>query len=139
MKNILLLSTLFILQLSTFSQVPVTFQINLYELTKDGLFSPEDGDKVYVQGSFNQWKGTANELMKSSQQGIYQGTFDLTEKPGDTISYKFVIERSQGHFFWERNPDPSNPDSENRQFIMGKEKLILPVAHFRYDEYFQKA
>jgi hypothetical protein len=136
MKNILLLSTLLLLLTPTFGQVSVTFRIDLEDLISAGLFSPADSNKIFVRGSFNKWRGTAFELKKLSGQRIYQGTFDLNKEAGDTISYKFVIEKKQGHFFWEQSPEPTNPDNGNRQFILEKEKMVLPVAHFSYDEYF---
>ncbi|GET22119.1 S41 family peptidase [Prolixibacter denitrificans] len=136
MKNILLLSTLFFLLAPAYGQVLVTFRIDIEDLIAAGLLSPADSNKVFVRGSFNNWRGTAHELKRLPEQRIYQGTFDLNKEAGDTISYKFVIEKKQGHFFWERNPDPTNPGNGNRQFTLEKEKMVLPIAHFRYDEYF---
>ena len=116
-------------------QTFITFQMNLDDLTKQGLFSNNLGDELYIRGSFNDWKENNFKLEKSPDSDLFTGTFEFGNV-GDTISYKFVIIKNQRHLFWESNPNPNNTDNGNRQLIIDKDSIVLPPASFHYDEYF---
>ena len=116
-------------------QVSITFQLNVEDLRKDGLFSCDSGDRVFIRGSFNDWQGTDYELKKSETSDIYSVVINF-ENIGDTISYKFIIKKGQNNFFRETDPNPENPDNGNRQLIIYKDSIVITPARFHYDEYF---
>jgi hypothetical protein len=118
------------------SQPAVTFQLNLDDIINAGLFSPDSGDKVYIRGSFNDWNGVSHQLKYTPSTSLYQGCFDISASPGDTVAYKYVIRKDQGRIFWESNPDPGNPDHGNRRLVITGDEIVLPEARFHYDEYF---
>jgi hypothetical protein len=117
-------------------QTRVTFTLNLEPLLEKGLFVPSEGHKVYVRGSFNGWEGTSHELQRMQGSSLYRNTFDLAGHAGDTVTYKFVIQKGPDLFFWEHNPSPANPDHGNRQLVLEQGVLKLPGALFSYNEYF---
>ncbi len=119
-------------------QVKVTFQLDLGPLIEQDLYSEERGDRAFVRGSFSDWGGTAYELEAQAGDPIFRGTFSLDLEPGDSIGYKYIIQRSDQRFFWESNPNPSNPDHGNRLLAAGEEnELLVPPESFTYDEYFR--
>ncbi|MGC9342481.1 MAG: hypothetical protein ACP5E3_07270, partial [Bacteroidales bacterium] len=106
------------------------------DLVKAKMFYPGPDNKIYVRGSFNNWEGNDFELKKDSGKDLYRGTFQMKEEIGDTILYRFIVQKGKEKIFWERNPDPDNPQNRNRQLIISKEKNVLPAVSFSYDEYF---
>jgi hypothetical protein len=135
-RTVLFLTLSLALTLYSNGQVSVTFRMNLDSLIKNGLFNPGLGHRVFIRGSFNNWEGTAYELHRQPSGNIYQGCFDMAGAPGDTVIYKYVIEKKPGNFFWEDNPDPANPDHGNRRLVLENGKMILPPATFHHNEYF---
>jgi len=105
-------------------------------LINEDLFLPDAKHKVFVRGTFNNWEGSSHQLQKSPGNNFYEGTFDLAGRPGDTLAYKFVIEKGPKRIFWEDNPNPSNPDNGNRNLVLETGIQGLPVASFCYNEYF---
>jgi len=99
-------------------QSQVTFQCDLGPLMEERQFSPQQGHRVYVRGSFNDWQGKACELTGRIGGTVYNGTFDLGGHTGDTIAYKYVIQKGTDLFFWEGRPDPANPDQGNRRLVL---------------------
>ncbi|MEJ2105146.1 MAG: S41 family peptidase [Ignavibacteriaceae bacterium] len=136
MKKSITIFVLLLILTQVIGQTSVTFQVNLGDLTKQRLFSDNLGDELCIRGSFNSWKGNDLRLKKSPNSDLYIGTFNLGNI-GDTISYKFVIIKNQKFSFWESNPNPTNTDNGNRQLIIDKDSIVLPPAHFYYDEYFK--
>jgi len=136
MRAALLSILLFALTHSVQAQSKVTFQLNLDPLVKEQVFSPEEGNRVFVRGSFNDWQGSDFELTRKATGNLYSGSFDLKDHVGDTVFYKFVIEKGQDRFFWEDNPDPDNPDNGNRRLVLKNSHQLLPEAIFHYNEYF---
>ncbi len=135
MKNYLVFLTFLLVVHQLPGQVSITFQLNTEDLREDGLFSYDSGDRVFIGGSFNDWKSSDYELKKSETSDIFSGAFNF-ENIGDTISYKFIIKKGQNRFFWETNPDPDNTDYGNRQLIIDNDNIVLNPARFHYDEYF---
>ena len=136
MKRILEITLLLLVINNAESQPVVNFRLNLEDLINVGLFSPENGDKVYVRGSFNDWNGVSHQLKYTPSYNLYQGSFNISALPGDTVAYKYVIQKDHDRVFWEYNPDPSNPDHGNRRLVITGDELVLPEARFHYDEYF---
>jgi len=118
------------------AQSLVTFSLNVENLLENQSFSPSDDHRVFVRGSFNHWQGTSHELQALPGQKLYQATFEMEGNPGDTVYYKYVIQKGDDRFFWEDNPNPANPDRGNRFFVLRKGSLELPEARFFPDEYF---
>jgi len=135
MKKKLSILILFFAVIQVTGQISITFQVNLEDLTKQGLYSDNLGDEICIRGSFNNWEGNEFKLKKSPNSDLYIGTF-IFEDIGDTISYKFVIIKNQRHLFWESNPNPINTGNGNRQLIIDKDSIVLPPARFHFDEYF---
>ena len=126
----------FVLSDSVQAQLKISFQLNLDSLVNEQLFSPEEGNRVFVRGSFNNWQGTDYELTRDTEGHLYTGTFFLEGYAGDTVFYKYVIEKGQDRFFWEDQPDPDNPDHGNRSLVLKDSYQLLPEAIFHYNEYF---
>jgi len=136
MRASLLSLLLYLLAFTVEAQIQVCFQLNLAPLEQKQLLSGDEDLRVYVRGSFNNWQGTSFELTRKPRGRIYTGTFDLEGLPGDTISFKYVIEKGEGRFFWEDDPDPSNPDHGNRRLVLKDSLLLLPEARFHTGPYF---
>jgi len=136
MKRILLLFLILVQVQVVSGQNRVTFQLDLDRLVKEQLISSEQGHRVYLRGSFNNWQGTSHELLRKDGGNLYWGSFTLDGAVGDTLFYKFVIEKGTGRFFWEHWPDPDNPDHGNRRLILKEADQLLPVALFDLSEYF---
>ena len=132
-----LLSLLFLaLAMFVQAQTRVCFQIKLDPLVQEQVFSPDQGHRVYVRGSFNNWKEPGYELSRKEDGYLYSGTFDLEGQAGDTILYKYLIRKGGELFFWENNPNPSNPDHGNRCLVLKDSLLLLPEARFHPGPYF---
>jgi hypothetical protein len=136
MRASLLSILLFVLAPCLRAQPVVTFQLNLESLEKEALLSVDEEPRVYVLGSFNHWEGDRFELTRQAGASMYTGTFEMEGQAGDTLSYKFVIEKEPGRIFGEDNPDPSNPDHGNRRLVLPESELLLPEAIFHHNEYF---
>ena len=95
MRAALLCILLSVLTCSVQAQSKVTFQLNLDTFVEEQLFTPDGGMRVYVRGSFNNWQGTAYELAREAMGNLYTGSFDLDGNAGDTVSYKYVIEKDR--------------------------------------------
>ncbi|MEE4257760.1 MAG: S41 family peptidase [Bacteroidales bacterium] len=116
-------------------QSSVTFRVDMENLMTEGLFSSDSGDRIFIRGSFNDWKGSMYELKKSPViPNLYCGTFEF-ENIGDTLFFKYILHKEADRAFWESNPDPDNPDNGNRSLIVRDEEMMLPPATFCYDEY----
>ena len=126
---------IFILIVDLDAQSNVTFRLNMQTMIEKGLFSPAKNEKVFVRGSFNQWNENNCELIENKSDNIYTGKFNINVNTGDTIEYKFILAKSNGRIYWEKEPNPSNPDYGNRNLLITGTDLILPIALFSYDEY----
>jgi hypothetical protein len=115
----------------------MTFTVNMQPLIEKNLFRINSQEIVVVRGNFNEWSGNDYQLVIQNDSNLYGGTFEIVANSGDTLEYKFVIIRSNGKAYWERNPNPSNKNYGNRMITITGENLILPPAKFHYDEYIQ--
>jgi len=134
-KTFLILLLLFLARLLP-GQYRVSFRLDLGPLIREELFSPEEGHRVYVRGSFNQWQGTDCELHAEAGGYLYTASCKLEGSAGDTLAYKYVIEKGPDSVFWEDEPNPANPDHGNRLLVLDEPEQLLPAATFRYNEYF---
>lgn len=135
--RVALLSILFFaLSFAAQAQSTVSFRLNLDPLLEEGLLSKDEQVQVYLRGSFNNWQGTRHELARGESGNLYTGSFAIEGKPGDTVYYKYVIDKGQEQFYWEDNPEPANPDHGNRRLVLKDSLLVLPVAVFHASEYF---
>lgn len=137
MRNNVLLITFLVMSNYAIGQIAITFQLDLNNLTEKGLLSPHSDYSVYVRGTFNNWEGTDYKLTLSSEKNIYKGTFEIPKEVGDKIEYKYVIEKTPEHFFWEWKPQPDNPNYGSRFFIINSKEMVLPKVYFQYNEYFE--
>lgn len=135
MKRIQLFLLLWVFLVSSMGQTRVTFVLNLDPLISRQEFIPGAESRVLVRGDFNQWEGSTHELQDTGGN-VYQGSFDLEGAPGDTLEYKFVIEKEPGRLFWESDPNPSNPNHGNRILVLEEEAMKLPEAFYRPGAYF---
>ncbi len=118
------------------AQFSLTFKLDLNPLVKEQRLMADEDIRVFVRGTFNNWQGSSYELSPGQEENIYAGTFELEGQMGDTLSYKFVIEKGPGHFFWEDQADPANPDHGNRRVVLKESMQLLPTAAFQANAYF---
>jgi C-terminal processing protease CtpA/Prc len=113
----------------SYSQVDITFRIDLQALADSGFISK--GDRVILRGSFNDWSGYAYELTLLDEDGqVCSKTFGFDRQLGDTLEYKYVILSSQGIEYWEHQPNPGNVPHGNRKVVIADTAMILPIASF---------
>lgn len=122
---------------SVSGQSAITFRLNAQSLIERGLFSPEDGGRLFVRGDFNQWTGRDCELHKADGDSVFSGTIALDASIGDTLEFKFVLEKANGQIVWERAPDPANENYGNRRLVISDPSLVLSTTTFDYDDYLQ--
>ena len=91
-----------------------------------GSFDPGAGDQLTVAGdAINNWDISASVLTNSPPNtNLYVGTFNLTNAPGTTVHYKFVMAG-----VWEKNGVGPN-GAQNRRFVLGSSSQVLPVVYF---------
>lgn len=136
MRAALLSVLILALACPTRAQFRLSFKLDLNPLVKEERLMADENIRVFVRGSFNNWQGNSHELVPGQEENIYAGTFEFEGQMGDTLSYKFVIEKSPGHFFWEDRADPANPDHGNRRVVLKESKQIIPTAAFQASVYF---
>jgi len=134
-KKHFLLFLLYLIPAYAHCQTKVTFVLNLEPLISSQKFIPGEGSRVLIRGSFNQWEGNTHVLTNTGGY-LYEGTFELEGVPGDSLEYKFVIEKEAGRFFWESDPNTSNPSHGNRVVVLEEGEMRLAEAFFQPGEYF---
>lgn len=104
---------------STVVTIPVSFQVDLSVPIADGSFDPASGTVFVAGDAINNWSTSASMLTNSpAAPNIWAGTFPITEAPGATIAYKFVLNSST----WESRA--------NRTFSLSSSAQTLPVVFF---------
>ncbi len=122
MKKFLLLGAVILgLSMTAYSQVNVTFKVDMSVLIANGYYVPA-GDTVRVAGDFNGWSTTANSLVKGTgaDSSIYSAT--VAAVPTGTINYKFIFSTLVG-IQWESL-------ANNRQATIGTTDITLPTVLF---------
>lgn len=132
-----LLALFMIFSSNLHGQTSISFQLNMRPLIDKNLFHPEKGEKVFVRGNFNQWNGDDYQLSRNAESNIYRAAFTIDINSGDTLEYKFIIEKADGRVYWENKPNQENPNYGNRLFVITRINHILPVDTFAYDEFIQ--
>jgi hypothetical protein len=98
---------------------PVIFQVDMSVQISQGNFDPATGTVFVAGDALNNWSTTASQLSQSaSATNVWSGTFPITEAPGSTIAYKFVMNSST----WESRA--------NRTFVLSNATETLPVVYF---------
>ena len=106
----------------------VTFSVDMRIPIRHHIFEPWKGDQISVRGSFNGWNKNREILSDADQDSIFTGTFNFFGKEGETVEYKFVIQKGDA-VVWEENPNSENPPYGNRlgpsSFFIGFGTLLL--------------
>ena len=106
----------------------VTFRLNLSVQMALGNFDAAN-DLAFVAGDWN-WSSTASPLSQSlADTNIWEGTFTLTNIPGTTVNFKYIMNTFAHGVVWEANgvgPGGAN----NRQFAFPSTATNLPVEFF---------
>ncbi|HOH06973.1 MAG TPA: FlgD immunoglobulin-like domain containing protein, partial [bacterium] len=99
--------------------VDVTFRINMHVQEQYGNFNPAT-DKVVLRGSLNGWAGDADELLPTSEPGVYALTKTFpADQIGTEIEFKYV---KQPGDVWE--------NVDNRKLTIPTSSTVLPIVFF---------
>ena len=127
MKKILLLITVFlIVGMTAYSQVKVTFTVDMSVWAKNGYFVPAT-DSLRVAGDFNSWSTTTTNLTKGTGADTLKYMVQVSGVPSGIAHYKFLFANSLG-LQWEDNFPTT---STNRESTIGASDVILPVVFFK--------
>jgi hypothetical protein len=97
---------------------PVTFRVNMSVQIAQGRFDPASGTLTVGGAPLNEWNATASPLARSlSEPDIWEGTFNVTNPVGGTVSYKYIM-----NGVWET--------VDNRSFVLASGSQTLPVVFF---------
>ncbi len=105
---------------------PITFRVDMSAQIRAGLFNPQNGDTVEVQGTFQtptQWVDfyTLTNNPSSVNPNLYSGTFSDANYPGTWEQYKFVI----------LNGGPTVYETiNNRDFTTPASAQVFPSVYF---------
>ena len=126
MKRILLLIGVFLMcGLTAYSQVNVTFKVDMSVWQKNGYFNPKT-DTLRISGDFNGWSTTANDLTEGTGADSAMYTAQIGNISAGTIHYKYLFTSSTG-LQWESNFPTS---STNRESTIGSSDVVLPTVFF---------
>ena len=71
-------------------QDPPKIKVDMSAMHDQGLFKPEQGDKLSIAGSFNDWEPDAQNLMDEDGDWIFETSLSDTDFK-ETTEFKFVI------------------------------------------------
>jgi len=121
MKKILLLIGVFlVIGITAYSQVKVTFTVDMSVYQKNGYFNPTT-DTVRVAGDFNSWSTTATDLKAGTNADTAKYSVQLSGVTAGAHTYKFIFIHA-GTLTWENDP--------NRSSTIGTNDTTLPVVYF---------
>ena len=106
MSRILFISCLMLVVSASRAQVSVHFTLNVAPLAREAQFTPGATTRIFVRGSFNDWKGTDCELFAAADGQLYQGTFELPGNIGDSRSISMSLKRKPGRSAGSTIPTP---------------------------------
>lgn len=118
------------------AQNSIHFCVNMNVLINEGIFAEDEGDSVYVLGSFNNWNGSSFKLTDTNSDGIFDGEFKIDGDSGMLHQFKYVIQKSDDKILWEKNPNPDNPNYGNRILKLNGNSQNLEVSSFDHDKYY---
>jgi hypothetical protein len=130
MKKVLLLITVFLIAgMTAWSQVKVTFNVDMSVWAKNGYFKPAT-DTVRVSGDFdgNGWSTTATTLTPGTGADSLKYNVQVSGVSAGVAHYKFIYINSAG-VQWE-DPFP-NTTSTNRESTIGTSDTSLPIVFFK--------
>jgi hypothetical protein len=130
MKKIFLLITVFLITgMTAWSQVKVTFNVDMSVWAKNGYFKPAT-DTVRVSGDFdgNGWSTTATTLTPGTGADSLKYSVQVSGVAAGVAHYKYIYINSAG-VQWE-DPFP-NTTSTNRESTIGTSDTSLPVVFFK--------
>ncbi len=131
--KIFFLQALVLISTVAASAVSVTFSVNMSVQQSLGNFTPPNGDLVETRGSFatfpgGAWMGGVMYLTPSGNPDVYTATYDITNAPGSTVQFKFVMTTTASGEVWEGNVGPNG--AQNRAFVVPSVATNLPVVYF---------
>jgi hypothetical protein len=123
MKKILLLIAVLFAGVTAYSQVNVTFTVDMSAVTASGYFN-RAADTVRVAGTFNGWSTTATDLTKGTGADSLKYSVKVAGVAAGTLSYKFLFSTILGPsgLQWENDP--------NRTSVIGTTDVVLPTVLF---------
>lgn len=106
--------------------VQVLFKINMKFQMRRNKFRPQNGDNLYIRGTFNQWSG-ADEMTDEDGDSIYTKlvTFDFNYRQ----EFKFMYRRGSTDV-WE--------DGTNRGYIFNQSYTEFNGGFFNNDLFFEQ-
>src|ERR1035437_3502935 len=119
-KILLLMAMVFFAGMTAYSQVNVTFTVDMSAVKANGYFDPA-ADTVRVSGSFNGWSTTATNLSKGTGADSTKYSAVVPAVAAGTINYKFLFSTVAG-VQWENDP--------NRSAVIGTSDVVLPISLF---------
>src|SRR5665647_1719115 len=119
-KILLLIAVLFAAGMTAYSQVNVTFSVDMSVVKANGYFDPL-ADTVRVSGSFNGWSTTATDLTKGTGADSTKYSAVVPSVAAGTINYKFIFSSVVG-VQWENDP--------NRSAVIAASDVVLPTSLF---------
>jgi hypothetical protein len=119
-KILLLMAMVFFAGMTAYSQVNVTFTVDMSAVKANGYFDPS-ADTVRVSGSFNGWSTTATNLSKGTGADSTKYSAVVPAVAAGTINYKFLFSTVAG-VQWENDP--------NRSAVIGTSDVVLPISLF---------
>jgi hypothetical protein len=127
MKKILLLVTIFLITgMTAWSQVKVTFNLDMSVWVKNGYLI-QATDTVRVSGDFNSWSTSATNLTKGTGADSMKYSVQVSGVAAGTIHYKYIYINSAG-VQWEDNFPTT---STNRESTIGTSDIVLPTVFFK--------
>lgn len=124
--NLVLCGT-FLLPLTGQAQNDVTFQVNMSVKMLEGVFVPENGDRLVLHGDYNGWSGTNDQLEDSEADSIYNITVNLDAVGDQQMAFKYAIFRQSGFPIYENF-------IANRILTMNGSPQTRPVVFFDDDQ-----
>lgn len=125
MKKLLLLMAVFLFAgMTVWSQVNVTFSVDMTALQTNGYFVPAS-DTVRVAGDFNGWSTTATNLAHGTGADSAKYSATVAGVASGPINYKFIFSTSVA-IQWESL-------AANRQATIGSSDVTLPTVPFYTD------
>jgi hypothetical protein len=123
-KILLLMAVFFVAGMTAFSQVKVTFSVDMSIYWKGGTFSPAT-DTVRLAGDMFNWNSQVD-LVKGTGADSGKYTVQVSGVAAGTAHYKFLYTSPKG-LVWE---DDQATSSKNREATIGTTDLVLPTVLF---------
>ncbi len=120
-KYLLLIGVFLCLGLSAYSQVKVTFTVDMSVGQKYGHFNPL-ADTVRLAGDFNSWSTTATNLTKGTGADSLKYSVQLSGVTAGVHEYKFIVVNGS-NVTWENLPN-------NRKVTVGSKDTVLATVFF---------